>query len=121
MRQCALSAAVATATRTGRLHKGSLDLAKLEPAFRGTPVVESHHARVFCAGPLEPNSGITLKNLEIYETNTSSQSQSARFREFSVNRLLLPSDHRSADEFLRRSCGNEVARVPQIKQRIFRH
>jgi hypothetical protein len=40
MRQCALSAAVATATKTGRLHKGSLDLAKLEPAFRGTPVVD---------------------------------------------------------------------------------
>jgi len=34
----------------GRLHKGSLDLAKLEPAIRGTPVVESYHARVFCAG-----------------------------------------------------------------------
>ena len=33
--------------RTGRLDKGSLDLAKLEPAIRGTPVVESYHARVF--------------------------------------------------------------------------
>ena len=55
----------------GRLHKGSLDLTKLEPAIRGTPVVESYHARVFCAGPLEPHLGITLNNLEIYETNTS--------------------------------------------------
>ncbi len=41
MRQSAPPAAA------GRLHKGSSDLAKLEPAFRGTPVVESYHARVF--------------------------------------------------------------------------
>jgi len=34
----------------GRQHKGSSDLAKLEPAIRGTPVVESHHrAQFFCA------------------------------------------------------------------------
>src|SRR6266540_2495385 len=31
----------------GWLDKGSLDLAKLEPAIRGTPVVESYHARFF--------------------------------------------------------------------------
>jgi hypothetical protein len=31
----------------GRPDKGSFDLAKLEPAIRGTPVVESYHARVF--------------------------------------------------------------------------
>ncbi len=53
---------MAPSAAAGRLHKGSFDLAKLEPAIRGTPVVESHHARVFCAGPLEPNSGITLNN-----------------------------------------------------------
>jgi hypothetical protein len=40
MRQLAPSATA------GRRHKGSLDLAKLEPAIRGTPVVESYHARV---------------------------------------------------------------------------
>ena len=43
MRQLASPAAA------GRRHKGSLDIAKLEPAIRGTPVVESHHARFFCA------------------------------------------------------------------------
>jgi hypothetical protein len=55
----------------GRPDKGSLDRAKLEPAIRGTPVVESYHARVFAPVTLEPHSGITLNNLEIYETNTS--------------------------------------------------
>jgi len=92
----------------------------LEPAIRGTQVVESYHARVFCAGPLEPNSGTTLNQLEIYETNISNQFQSARFPEFSVNGLFLPSDCRREVEFVCRSSGNEVARVPQIKQRILR-
>ena len=100
----------------GRPDKGSFNLAKLEPAIRGTPVVESYHARVFCAGPLEPHSGITLNNLEIYETNTSNQSQAARFPEFSVNGLFLSNDRRHQVEFLYRSSDNEVARLSQIKQ-----
>jgi hypothetical protein len=107
----------------GRRHKGSLDLAKLEPAIRGTPVVESYHARVFApvlSNRIWEQHLTTLNNLEIYETNTSNQSQSARFPEFSVNGLLLSSDRRRQVGFLCRSPGKESARLLQIKQRILR-
>src|SRR5438874_7313871 len=113
MRQLAPPAAA------GRRHKGSLDLAKLEPAIRGTPVVESYRARVFA--PVlsnriwEPHL-TTLNSLEIYETNTSNQSQSARFPEFSVNGLFLSSDRRRQVGFFCRCSGKEGARLPQIKQ-----
>src|SRR5205807_10393870 len=72
MRQCAPSAAA------GRLHKGSLDIAKLEPAIRGTPVAESYHARVFA--PVLSNR-IRESHLTIYEfmkpTSQISHSQHA--------------------------------------------
>src|SRR5438477_11394649 len=55
----------------GGRHKGSLDFAKLEPAIRGTPVVESQPRAGFLRRYPEPTSAITLNNLEIYETNTS--------------------------------------------------
>src|SRR6266480_1624400 len=121
MRQLASPAAA------GRRHKGSLDIAKLEPAIRGTPVVESHHARFFCARSLEPHSETTLNNLEIYETNTSNQSQragrlasrqsrTAQAPKFPINGLQLSSDGEKPGEFLRGSDSHKVARLPQIKQ-----
>src|SRR6266513_3771763 len=106
MRQLAPSATA------GRLDKGSLDLAKLEPAIRGTPVVESHHARVFA--PVLSNR--IREQPRIYETKISNQSQPARFTEFSVNGLFFPNDRRCRVEFLCRSSGNEVARLAQLMQ-----
>ena len=113
MRQLAPSATA------GRRHKGSLDPAKLEPAIRGTPVVESYHARVFApvrSNRIRESHLTTLNNLEIYETNTSDQSQSARFPEFSVNGLFLSSDRRRQVGFFSRCSGKEGARLPQIEQ-----
>jgi hypothetical protein len=78
----------------GSLSKGSSDLAKLEPHFRGTPVVESQTTRGFLRRSLEPHSGINTQQfqLRIYETNTSNQSKPAH--RFSVNGLQFPSDRR---------------------------
>src|SRR5438477_12616952 len=104
----------------GRWHKGSLDLAKLEARNSRHPSGRILPRAVFLRRYPEPHLGITLNNLEIYETNTSNQFQSARFPEFSVNGLLLSSDRRRQVEFLCRCSGKEGARLPQIKQRIFR-
>jgi hypothetical protein len=97
---------------------GPVGLAKLEPALRGTPVVESqHHARVF-APVLEPKSRTTtFNNLPIYETNTSNQSQSAHG--ISVNRSQLSADSGRNNHW--RSKDREADRFPQTKQRFYRH
>ena len=104
----------------GRAHKGPFDLRQVGARNSRHPSGRILPRAGFCAGPLEPHSGITLNNLEIYETNTSNQSQSARFPEFSVNGLLLSSDRRRQVDFLCRSPGKESARLLQIKQRILR-
>jgi len=71
----------------------------------------------FCAGNPEPHLGITLNNLEIYETNTSNQSQPTH--PFSVNRLQLSADRGCKEH--RRSTDREAVRFSQTKQRFSRH
>ena len=55
----------------GRRHKGSLDLAKLEPAISRHPSGRILPRAGFLRRYPEPTSAITLNYLEIYETNTS--------------------------------------------------
>jgi hypothetical protein len=83
-------------------------------------VVESQPRAGFCAGPLEPQSSNTPKNLEIYETNTSNYPQSERSPELSADGLQLSTDQRIAGQRSRGACGNEGARFSQVKQRIIR-
>src|SRR5205807_4226742 len=97
------------------------------PQF-AAPQWSNHTTRGFFApGPLEPHSGTTLNNLEIYETNTSNQSQragrlasrqsrTAQAPKFPINGLQLSSDGEKPGEFLRGSDSHKVARLPQIKQ-----
>ena len=42
-----INAPIRAAAGAGGRYEGSLDFAKLEPAIRGTPVVESHTTRGF--------------------------------------------------------------------------
>src|SRR5207247_2650824 len=101
----------------GRLCKGSLDLAKLEPALSRHPSGRiSNHARVFA--PVSPNriSGTTFNTLKIYETNTSNQSEPEL--RFSINRLQLSADRGPKEHC--RSKVREADRLSQTEQRFHR-
>src|SRR6266513_590918 len=99
----------------GRLSKGPVDLAKLEPALSRHPSGRiSNHARVFA--PVIPNRIREQQILKIYETNTTNQSQPAR--RFSFNRSHLSADCGRKDH--RRSTDLEADRFSQTKQRLSR-
>jgi hypothetical protein len=83
----------------------------LETAIRGTPVVESHHARVFCAGNPEPYSGTTFNSLEIMKpTPQISDTQNA-------SRSFPLSDYNFQPTIDAKSTSSPV--VPTIKSPAF--
>jgi hypothetical protein len=104
--------------RSGTLDKGPFRSRQVGARTFAAPQWSNLKPRAgFGAGNPEPHLGITLNNLEIYETNTSNQSQPACW--FSVNRLQLSSDSGCKEH--RRSTDREADRFSQIKQRFSRH
>src|SRR6266853_129170 len=99
------------------MSKGSVDLAKLEPAISRHPSGRISPRAGFCAGIPNRIWESPLTILETYETNTSNQSQPACW--FSVNRLQLSADRGCKEH--RRSTDREADRFSQIKQRFSRH